>query len=309
MIKHKIITNLNLLKNEYEKDPSKKWNLKAVKSAIVEIAKYDKPILSGEQLRNDITGIGEKISKRIDEIIETGTLKELNNNSVIELNNPFLDITGVGEVRANKWFNELGLKSIDDLKKAIENKMIKSTHHIDLGLKYYSDFKEMIPRSEIDSVKKIIKSVLKKINKNYLFEICGSYRRGALESGDIDVLITINSINNHDNHLKEIVNELKRNGLIKDELTLNGNTKFMGVCLINKIYRRIDIRFVNYNNYYPALIYFTGNKNFNINIRRKALEKGLKINEYGINGYNINSENDLFNIIGMEYVEPTNRNY
>ena len=325
MLKNKIMSNLNLLKLEYEKDPSKKWNLKALKTAIVEIAKYDKEIISGEQLKNDVNGIGDKIAKRIDEIIKTGTLKELSLNtniiSNLNQNNPFLDITGVGDVRANKWYNELGLKTMDDLKNAIKNNIVKTTHHIDLGIKYYNDFKEMIPRTEIDTVKKTISSLLKKMNKNYLFEICGSYRRGAKVSGDIDVLITIkneiidNKIkkDNNENHLQNIVKELKKVGLITDELTINGNTKFMGVCLINKVNRRIDIRFIDIKNYYTALIYFTGNKNFNINIRRKALEKGMSLNEYGIksekNNLLIKSEEDVFNILGIDYVEPENRNY
>jgi DNA polymerase/3'-5' exonuclease PolX len=327
MLKNKIMSNLNLLKLEYEKDPSKKWNLKALKTAIVEIAKYDKEIISGEQLKNDINGIGDKISKRIDEIIKTGTLKELslNTNIISNLNqefvNPFLDITGVGDVRANKWYHELGLKTMDDLKNAIKNNIVKTTHHIDLGIKYYNDFREMIPRTEIDTVKKIISSLLKKMNKNYLFEICGSYRRGAKVSGDIDILITIkneiidNKIkkDNNENHLQNIVKELKKVGLITDELTINGNTKFMGVCLINKVSRRIDIRFIDIKNYYTALIYFTGNKNFNINIRRKALEKGMSLNEYGIksekNNILIKSEEDVFKILGIDYVEPENRNY
>ena len=142
-----IINNLNKLKNIYEKDPSKKWNLKALKNAIYEISKYDKEIISGIQLKNEINGIGEKISLRIDEIISNGFLKEIsdyenkkdNNEYNNEYNNPFIDITGVGTVRAKQWL-EIGIKNIDELKEAINNKKIKSTHHIDIGLKYYNDF-------------------------------------------------------------------------------------------------------------------------------------------------------------------------
>jgi DNA polymerase/3'-5' exonuclease PolX len=254
--------------------------------------------------------------------------------------NPFLDITGIGEVRANKWYKEMGIKSIAELKDQINKGVIKTTHHIDIGLKYYDDFKQLIPRSEIDDIKKIIKQVLKKLNKKYIFEICGSYRRGNPKSGDIDVLVTL--VNNKNeknknkeikdikdrkeikdskdskktNSLKSIVTSLKNIGLIVDELTENGNTKFMGVCRLNSesINRRLDIRFVNYENYYSSLIYFTGNKNFNVSIRKKALQLGMSINEYGIkrkDGTNtiINSEKEIFDILGIEFVEPEKRNY
>jgi len=334
-----IISNLNKLKNIYEKDPSKKWNLKALKNAIYEISKYNKEILSGTQLKNEINGIGEKIAIRIDEIISNGFLKEINEYENIiynETKNPFIDITGVGDVRAKKWL-EIGIKTIDELKEAINNKKIKSTHHIDIGLKYYNDFKQLIPREEIDIIKKIIKKVLKKYDKKYIFEICGSYRRGCSHSGDIDILIThatktnatkyedidennINhliNIENNINHLINIVSHLKEINFITDELTINGNTKFMGVCKVKGLpfYRRIDIRFVKYNSYYSSLLYFTGNKNFNIHIRKKALSLNMSINEYGIidntnnSVLSVYSEKELFNKINMNYIDPLNRNF
>jgi DNA polymerase/3'-5' exonuclease PolX len=324
-MKNNIINNLNKLKNIYEKNPEKKWNLKALKNAINEISKYDKDIISGTQLKNEINGIGDKISKRIDEIILNGFLKEVidyenennnnnNNNNItytVQNENPFIDITGIGDVRAKKIL-EKGIKTIDEFKKAIENKEITSTHHIDIGLKYYNDFKQSIPRNEIDIIKKKISNILKKIDKEYIFEICGSYRRGMQESSDIDVLITHPD---KKDSLKIIINELKKS-LITDELTINGNTKFMGVCKIkeSEFYRRIDIRFVEYNSFYSSLIYFTGNKNFNILIRKKALKLNMSINEYGIidntnnNVLSIFSEKELFDKINMEYLEPTKRN-
>ena len=322
--KEVIIFNLNKLKNIYEKYPIKKWNLKALKNAIYEISKYDKEILSGAQLKNEINGIGEKIALRIDEIILNGFLKEINEyeNNNIDYKNPFIDITGVGEVRAKKWLDE-GIKNIDELKEAINNKKIKSTHHIDIGLKYYNDFKQLIPREEIDIIKKIIKKCLKKIDKKYIFEICGSYRRGCSHSGDVDILITHSSKyeddseKNNINHLINIVNALKEINFIKDELTINGNTKFMGVCKVKGLpfYRRIDIRFVKYNSYYSSLLYFTGNKNFNIFIRKKALSLNMSINEYGIidnknnDVLSVYSEKELFDKINMDYIEPLNRNF
>jgi DNA polymerase/3'-5' exonuclease PolX len=313
--KEVIINNLNKLKIIYEKDPSKKWNLNALKNAINEISKYENEIVSGTQLKNEIKGIGDKIALRIDEIISTGFLKEIGDFNTLYYN-PFIDITGVGTVRAKKWLEE-GIKNIDELKEAINNKKIKSTHHIDIGLKYYNDFKQLIPREEIDIIKNIIKKCLKKIDKKYIFEICGSYRRGCSHSGDIDVLITHSTKYEDEYHLINIVSALKEIDLIKDELTINGNTKFMGVCKVKGLpfYRRIDIRFVKYNSYYSSLLYFTGNKNFNIQIRKKALSLNMSINEYGIidntnnNVISIYSEKELFDKINIDYLEPVNRNF
>jgi len=319
--KELIIFNLNKLKNIYKEKKDKKWNLKALEIAIDKIDKYEGIIISGNQLKDEIKGIGEKISKRIDEILETNTLKELKNDLNLVTNkinniNDILLITGVGMVRAKKW-NELGIYNIDDVKKALTNKLIKSTHHIDIGIKYYEDLQQKIPRDEIDKAKNIIHNALKKLDHKLIFEICGSYRRGNIESGDIDILIS--HPNFYDDILKEkflekIIKELTSINFIIDNLTSKGDTKFMGVCRINKLARRIDIRLVDYKFYHTSLLYFTGSKNFNLYIRNKALENNYSLNEYAITDLNdnslkyLNSEEELFEILKIPYLDPGDRN-
>jgi DNA polymerase beta len=312
-----ILSKLEDLKKIYQLDNDKKWNLRALSIAINAIKKYDKEIISGEILQKDLKGIGEKISKRIDEILKTGTLQELNNTDSNNYLENILLITGVGNVRAKKWI-ELGCKNIDDVKNAISNGTIKSTHHIDLGIKYYYDFQQKIPRTEIDTIKTLLTNTIKKIDKYLIFEICGSYRRGASESGDIDVLIS--NPNYHSNieeqkFLTKIVKELTKNKFIIGNLTSKGNTKFMGVCKLDNsnIARRIDIRVVDYKSFFTSLIYFTGSKNFNVIIRNKALEKNLSLNEYALTDLNDNSiklltsEEEIFHILDIPYLAPEER--
>lgn len=91
----------------------------------------------------------------------------------------------------------------------------------------------------------------------------------------------------------------------------------MGVCRLNDKFpaRRIDIRFVDYSQYYAALIYFTGSKNFNIQIRNKAIEKGYSLNEYGLIDKKtekkivLNSEKDIFEFLNIKYLKPCERNF
>lgn len=324
-----ILNKLYSLIELYKTKDDKVWNLKAINKAIHEIKKYDNEIISGIQLEKDIKGIGKKISKRIDEILETGHLKELNEcnnidvnnslNNLIDVNNSLnnlLDITGVGLVTAKKWL-KIGIYNIDDVINAIKDNKISTTHHMNIGIKYYYDLKKKIPRDEIDDIKNIINNTLIKINKDLIFEICGSYRRKMCESGDIDILIS------HPNYIKEIskkkflnniVTELKKNNLIIDSLTEKGNTKYMGICKINSIARRIDIRVVDYQSYYASLLYFTGNKNFNIYIRNEALKYNYSLNEYGMIDIRDNSiifvksEEEIFKILKLEYLKPEDRN-
>lgn len=320
--KELIIIKLEKLIELYKEKENKKWNIIAISKVIDSLKKYEGIITSGEQLKKDIKGIGEKISKRIDEILETDNLKELNNslNNVNNLNNSLnniLDITGVGLIRAKKWI-EMDIKNIEDVKNAILEKKIISTHHIDIGIKYYNDFKEKISRLEIDKIKDIFSNILKKIDIKLVFEICGSYRRNKDCSGDIDILVShpkyIDDINNK-KFLEKIIKESKNNNFIIDNLTEKGNTKFMGVCKTDysKYARRIDIRVVNYKSYFTSLLYFTGNKNFNLYIRNIALEKNYSLNEYCLTDIRdnsiifIKSEKEIFKILNIEYKTPIER--
>jgi DNA polymerase beta len=311
-----IISKLESLKEIYAQNIDKKWNLRALSIAINSIKKYDGIIISGNQLQNELKGIGEKISKRIDEILETGNLQELNILNKEDNLEKLLLITGVGNVRAKKWLS-LNINNIDDVKIAIQEKKITSTHHIDIGIKYYKDFIEKIPKSEIDEIKSYLKNIFQKMDNNLIFEICGSYRRGAIESGDIDILISHkNYLKNIEkqNILKNIVNVLIKNNFIIDNLTSKGNTKFMGVCKIHETARRIDIRVVDYSSYYSSLLYFTGNKNFNLYLRNKALANNLSLNEYFLKDLNaekeifLNSEKEIFDILKISYLTPEERN-
>jgi len=309
--KELILFRLNELKNIYQENEEKKWNTKALINAIDSIKKYEGNIISGEQLKNELKGIGDKISKRIDEILKNGTLEELK-NKLSNIDNLLL-ITGIGLVRAKKW-RLLGINNIEDVKDAIKNKKIITNHHIDIGIKYYEDFQIKIPRHEIDNIKLFLKNLISTIDNKIIFEICGSYRRGLSESGDIDVLVTYPIENK--NILKIIVDKLNKNNFIIDNLTSNGNTKFMGVCKLvgYNIARRIDIRVVDYESYYTSLIYFTGNKNFNIYLRNLALSNNYTINEYFVTDntnntlISLNNEKEIFDILKIPYLIPSERN-
>ncbi len=326
--KERILFFLNKLLNIYQKDPSKKFQTKALFNAIISIENYNGLIIDGKQLQKELKGIGKGLSDRIDEILITGSLQEClvisEKNDICDL---FKSITGVGDKRAEEWY-DLGYRSLNDIKDAIQNKKISSTHHIDLGIKYYEDLKERIPRNEIDKMKKIIEKTLKKIDKDLIFEICGSYRRGQESSGDMDIIISnpkfVNNINQQ-NYLKIVVEKLTNDGFIIDHLTEKGDKKYMGFCKLqqsgtskrqdikNKA-RRIDIRVFDYENYWCGILYFTGNKEFNIKIRNKALELGYSLNEYGLTKKDTNekifleNENQIFELLKLPYSSPFERN-
>jgi DNA polymerase/3'-5' exonuclease PolX len=330
---------INFVKSEHDKYKKNKdvknttanmFRLKQLNNVLIILKNYPTKInLDNVDELKTIDGIGNNTIQRIKEILQTNKLSELDNfvhstekeDSLKELES----IVGVGRSKANEFY-DMGITTIKMLKKKIKNKEIEVNEKIELGLKYYGKYETNIPRAEITKFYKIIKKIITKINKNdklnddskYIFEICGSYRREKQVSGDIDVLISKLNNDNNTNHLKKIITYFKENikdnnnmPLLVDDITdKNFETKYMGFAQLkeNPI-RRIDIRYIPYDSYYSALLYFTGSAELNKKMRIIAKNKGYKLSEYGLfkddgTKLDIKSEEDMFKKLNMDYIEP-----
>lgn len=317
-------TKYDLKKNLTKKEKIENfYRLRQLSNIIKIISNYKSEIKSGEQLK-DIKGIGKGSINRINEILEKGKLEELQNTKFINKKNKIMDelekVFGIGEKTASELVNKYKVKSIEDLKNKYKKGKIELNEQIIVGLKYYDVYKQNIPYNEVKKIENYLIKKAKSIDNNNKVKVCGSYRRKKKFSNDIDVLLTNKKIKdkldmkNSENILLNLVNSLKKNNFLLDDLTFEDyKTKYMGFCRLNENYpiRRIDIRYVPHDSYYTALLYFTGSGNFNSKMRNVAKSLGYKLNEYGL--YNltenkkkmvIKSEKDIFDILGMEYIEP-----
>jgi DNA polymerase/3'-5' exonuclease PolX len=315
---------------DLKKVTSNQFRLRQIKNVLSILKKFPVKITIDNYMElKNIQGIGKGSLDRIKEILETDKLSEIGNfidtskekNKIIE---DLETVVGIGHVNALEFFNQ-GVKSVKDLIKKIDKGKIEVNDKIQLGLKYYGKFQGNIPRKEIDKVNKIFNSIINKINKKlkdkdqYIYEICGSYRREKDTSGDIDILISKKGIldpefNYLDNIIKLLKEPIKKNNdnplLIDDMTDKNIHTKYMGFCKYKENPpRRIDIRFIPYDSYFSALLYFTGSVELNKQMRNIAKTKKLKLSEYGLfkeNGdkIEINSERDVFDALNMEYLIP-----
>ncbi len=297
----RIVDNLKSTDKEYIKN---KMKLKKLYESLRIISDYPKKILKGEDLQH-IKGIGKGTIDRINYI-----LKFKKSNSELE------KVYGIGKKNIVK-FQEMGIDTFEKLLQAKNNGM-KLSKQILIGIKYFNKYKINIPRIEITYINKYLKSILKKINKNLSIEVCGSYRRKNKTSDDIDILLfNKTQVKSKDikinNYLKIFVEILEKKNFLLDNLSF-GDTKYSGFCKFGKQpIRRIDIRYIPYESLYTSLLYFTGSYKFNIYIRKIAIKKGYKLNEYQL--YNnklkkkeiIKSEKEIFDILGIEYVPPENR--
>ncbi|XP_065063310.1 DNA polymerase beta-like [Rhopilema esculentum] len=317
---------------DYEKNVEKNmFKSKAYRKAASVLADHPTRISSGTEARK-LPGIGEQIAKKIDEFIRTGTLEKLEKiraSSASVAINELTQVSGIGPSAAKKLVDD-GINSIDDLKKNIE----KLNHHQKIGLKHFEDFKARIPRSEMNFHKEFILKKISEHDKDFEACICGSSLlfssiefAGAESCGDIDVLATHPAYTSKaktkalkKDSLRDLVENLKDAGYITETLSL-GESKFMGVCKLpgrDNRYCRCDIRLIPFDQFYFGILYFTGSDIFNQAMRQEALEKGFTSNEYCIRPLGstgepgepllAESEKDIFDIIGKDYVEPMDRN-
>ncbi|XP_072938673.1 DNA polymerase beta-like [Epargyreus clarus] len=307
---------------EYEKNVSRnihKYN--AYKKAASVLSIHSRRIKSGDEAKK-LKGVGKKIAAKIDEFLQTGKLKKLeniHNDEKAQAIQLLTRVSGIGPVKAAELVTN-GIKTIEDL----ENNKNKLNHNQLIGLKYFEDFEKKIPRAEIEEIETKIRRIIVDLDSDYDITICGSYRRGKLESGDIDMLIThptFKMTSDKKKHGEQMLKKLVAalNEIVTDTLSI-GDTKFMGVCRLSPGHaaRRLDIRLIPCEQYHCARLYFTGSDVFNKEMRAHALEKGFTLNEYtlrhiGVTGVPgepipISSEEDIFDYIDYPFKTPEERN-
>uniref|UniRef100_A0A4W5R725 DNA polymerase n=1 Tax=Hucho hucho TaxID=62062 RepID=A0A4W5R725_9TELE len=260
----------------------------AYRKAASVISKYPQKIKNGEEAKKLVRANGLCLSSQI------------RNDDTSSSINFLTRVTGIGPAAARKFFDE-------------GNGM-----YLLLPLFYASCV----------YVQTLILQELELVDTEYIGTICGSYRRGAESSGDIDILLTHPNYTSVDEKqpklLHAVVEHFESIGFITDTLS-KGDTKYMGVCQLQQndedeeeyLHRRIDIRLIPKDQYYCGVLYFTGSDIFNKNMRTHALEKGFTLNEYtirpvGVTGMAgeplmVDSEKDIFDYIQWKYREPKER--
>lgn len=249
-----------------------------------------------------IKGIGPSITKDLQEFYETGTSMRMvelktNNKELLTCLELFCSIHGIG-IKYAKQLWLAGYRTLDDLKKGNALSEVQKK-----ALEQADDLKERIPREEIATLEKVLRKIW-----HFDFEITGSYRRGLASSGDIDVLVKNVSID-------DAVLILVDCGIIESDLAI-GKSKYMGTLIVPgyKTIRRIDVMHIPEDSWPYAILYFTGSKEFNINMRQQAKMMGFRLNEFGIvstqNGEvvkGLKTEEDVFKFLNLQYVAPNKR--
>jgi len=256
-----------------------------------------------------LPGIGADLAEKIAELIKTGRLGALDKlrrkvpTGVREL----LGLPGMGPVRVRTLKDELRVHSRADLERALASGRLAKLRGFGPGLqsrlqealavKVAAGAAKRLPLFVAAQYAEPLRRYLEVVPGVTRVEVAGSYRRGRDTVGDLDVLVCA----------PRGVHPFDALGRYPDlrELSAAGTTKASGV-LRNGL--QVDVRVVPPESFGSALHYFTGSRDHNIHVRRRAQDRGFKLSEYGLFRGKARvagkTEEDLYRRLGLAWIAP-----
>lgn len=228
----------------------------------------------------EIDGVGEAIGEKIIEYVETGSIEELEaQRAALPVDMAALTrVEGVGPKTVGTLHEALGIRTLSDLEAAAEAGEIRTVSGF--GAKTEQNILDNVDfarqagnRSLLGQARPIGEEI-----RNFLADrpgvdsvaLAGSLRRWRPTIGDVDVLVGTAE----PEAVTETVAEWDRVEAVIESGTTKTSLRVAGM--------QVDLRLVDPAEFGSALVYFTGSKDHNIALRNRAIEDGLKVNEYGV---------------------------
>ena len=296
----KVIQLLTKIMNKISasKEPNWQFKIKYYKQAIsilddkMELSKVEDYIKvfreNGMQLKDEENFKAKNgtwkstILQKIDTILKTGEVDNISVDLESEAIENLTKIPGIGPAKASELYRNEEITEISQLRElySVNKKVINDKQAI--GLKHYDDLSKRIPRAEMETWNEILidifSEVLKELKLTGKLELTGSYRRNKPDSGDIDVLLSTSEYDARS--MTTFYKKLIENNVIDPKHVIsNGPVKIMAVAKIDEIFRHLDIFYYSSDVYPFALLFTTGSKENNVNMRAHALRLGYSLNE------------------------------
>ncbi|NWU74527.1 TDT nucleotidylexotransferase, partial [Onychorhynchus coronatus] len=296
----------------------------------------------------DIQGlpcIGDQVRDVIEEIIEEGEssrVKEVLNDERYKAFKQFTSVFGVGVKTSEKWYR-MGLRTVEELK---ADKTLKLSKMQKAGFLYYEDLVSCISKAEADAVTLIVKNTVSTFLPDALVTITGGFRRGKTMGHDIDFLITNPGPREDDELLHKgllLYCDIIESTFVEEQLPsrkVDAMDNFQKCFAILKLYQpgidnssyntskksdmaevkdwkaiRVDLVITPFEQYAYALLGWTGSREFGRDLRRYAShERKMILDNHGLYDrkkrifLKAGSEEEIFAHLGLDYVEPWERN-
>ncbi len=235
----------------------------------------------GIKALEEIPGVGENLARKIEEYLKTGKVKayEKLKKEVPSHINVLVKIPGMGPKKVKKLNELLKITTVAQLGKAAKQHRIakipgfgeKSEQDILDSIALMKKSKSHIPLKEAEKIANGIISKLKKMKEVKQISAAGSLRRKKPFIGDIDILVSSEKA-------EKVIDAFTSMKNI-DKILGKGPTK---ATIILKTGVQVDLRALKPKSWGAGLFYFTGSKNFNIEMRKTAIKQGFKLSEYGL---------------------------
>jgi DNA polymerase (family 10) len=255
----------------------------------------------------EIPGVGKSIAGKIEEYIKTGKIKyyeEFKKKIPVNLDE-IIPVEGMGPKRAKILYEKLGIKNLKELEKAARTHKIaklfgfgkKSEKNILEAIEFLKREKGRFLLGEILPKVREVSKKLEKIKGVERVDAVGSIRRMKETIGDVDFLV----ISKNPKVVMDFFVSLP--GVVK----IWGKGKTKSSVRLREGFD-MDIRVLPKKVYGAGLQYFTGSKEHNIVLRKLAIDKGLKLSEYGLfKGSKIiasENEEEIYKALGLQWIPP-----
>ncbi|MFA5550821.1 MAG: helix-hairpin-helix domain-containing protein, partial [Trueperaceae bacterium] len=324
MTNAELARNLELFADLQELDGENRFRIRAYRNAAHNV--YELPdqvaslVASGSDLEQ-IPGVGKEIAEKLRVMVETGEMPQL---SELSARIPVgvasvMRVKGMGPKLAAAAWTELGVDSVDALANAAEEGLLgklpgfgpKRQQSILKSIEAHRRNVERVRLGEIDPVVAPLVAELRAVAGARCVEVAGSYRRRRETVGDIDLLVAAEDEDAAAAITKAFV------GFTDVEEVLGSGPTRSSVRLKNGL--EVDLRVLGEDAFGAGLLYFTGSKAHNVELRQLALDKGWHLTEYGLfegtgaegasplsSGKRLASktEEEIYAALGLPYIEP-----
>lgn len=282
------------------------FSARAYKQALKAVELSSQPIVTKESALK--LGLSSRMAQFVCDLRSSTGILSIASRQKAETLRLFATVYGVGPYLSRILYQK-GFRTLDDIKGEVDqNGRVSIEHH--------QDFIERMSRTEVDKHFQKVKKLVALVDSELHVECMGSHRRGSLDCGDIDIILTKKDVEQKElkKSLKALL-EMMFDSAFALHTFAKGPDRWLGATQVISKWRRMDILLVPWKELGAAMIYYTGDDMFNRRLRLRAKRNGMRLSQNGL--YRISSgspvlleshdEKRIFELLKAEYLEPEQR--
>lgn len=338
---------------EFEERQQKNTNVLSYRRSVSILKSVPRPIKSGKEARK-LQDLGERVAERIDEFLESGQIQEsqeILQSARHHTLTDFASVYTIGHATAKELYDRHHCRSLADVREHYLNIAEESEEvrlkvkarrqreggmtHADIveeWMKVKDELDTKIPRSEVQEIADLVMEHLSAFLSECRYTICGGYRRGKTQCGDVDIVFCPPEEGQDIGLLKDLYLRLSDLNIITHVLHVTqrsanapihssaNNFDNLDKAFVifklpgpGRLHRRVDLISSPKERYAAAVLSWSGSMMFERDLRRHAETMGLKFRAGLVEAktgreIHLETEREIFHYLGLRYVPPELRN-